>query len=281
MNIIYPYIAVDLDGTLLNSDKRISFTDYYAIKLYTSLGGKVILATGRSPLSTKWVAENLGIEKCFVAFNGAYIQLDNEKDFDLIKSIFSVSDIGYLVKLSNYLGLEYLMYNHESIIINETTPLNKRWLNDLLDFSYLQTQTGYSEYSKKFKIIYWNKSVNLTNGILKFVVLPNKREEFEKMFTILQSSGFSLNRTPRYIEITNIFYDKGKALEKILEKNNCTIKDIMAIGDNYNDLSMLQSAKLGIVMANSPMDIQKKIKNITSSNNANGVAEAIINYAIC
>ncbi|WP_310605566.1 HAD family hydrolase, partial [Anaerosporobacter sp.] len=102
-----------------------------------------------------------------------------------------------------------------------------------------------------------------------------------KIFTILQNCGFCLNKTPRYIEITNNFYDKERALEKILEKNGCAITEIMAIGDNYNDLSMLQSAKLGIVVANSPMDIQKQIKNVTSSNNNDGVAEAIINYAIC
>lgn len=280
LNIAYPYIAIDLDGTLLNADKRISYADFYAIKLYTSLGGKVILATGRSPLSTAWVAENLGIEKSLVAFNGAYIQFGDEKQYDFIESRFQVSDIEYLLSLCDNLGLEYLMYNNDSMIINEITPLNKRWLNDLLDFSYLKVQTDCREYSKRFKVIQWDKTVQLMNRILKFVVLPNKKDEFEKMFSILQNCGFCLNKTPRYIEITNNYYNKGSALEKILKKDGCTITEIMAIGDNYNDLSMLRPAKLGVVVANSPIDIREQIKNVTSSNNNNGVAEAIIHYAI-
>lgn len=280
MKIVYPYIAIDLDGTLLNSEKKISYADYYAIKLYTSLGGKIILASGRSPLSTEWVAENLSIEKSIVAFNGAFIQCGSEKQYDLIESIFQVKDIEHLLKLCDDFELEYIMYNYDSMIINDVTPLNRRWLNDLLDFSYLKTNANYSEYLGRFHVIKWNRTAELMEGILKFVVLPNKMDAFEKMFSILQNQDFSLNKTPRYIEITNNFYDKGKALEKILEGTDFLINDIMVIGDNYNDLSMLRAAKLGVVVDNSPLDIKKQIKNMVSNNDNNGVTEAILRYAI-
>ena len=280
MKIVYPYIAVDLDGTLLNSHKKISYADYYALKLYISLGGKIILASGRSPLSTEWIAENLSIEKSIVAFNGAFIQCRSEKQYDLIESIFQVKDIEWLLGLCNEFELEYIMYNYDSMIINDVTPLNKRWLNDLLDFSYLKTNADYSEYLDRFHVIKWNGSTEFMDRILKFVVLPNKIEAFEKMFSILQTQDFSLNKTPRYIEITNSFYDKRKALEKILEGTDFSINDIMVIGDNYNDLSMLSAAKLGVVVDNSPLDIKKQIKNVVSNNDNNGVAEAILRYAI-
>lgn len=280
MKIVYPYIAVDLDGTLLNSHKKISYADYYALKLYTSLGGKIILASGRSPLSTEWIAENLSIEKSIVAFNGAFIQCRSEKQYDLIESIFQVKDIEWLLGICNEFELEYIMYNHDSMIINDVTPLNKRWLNDLLDFSYLRTNADYSEYLDRFHVIKWNGLTEFMDRILKFVVLPNKIEAFEKMFSILQTQDFSLNKTPRYIEITNSFYDKGKALEKILEGTDFSINDIMVIGDNYNDLSMLSAANLGVVVDNSPLDIKKQIKNVVSNNDNNGVAEAILRYAI-
>lgn len=280
MKIVYPYIAVDLDGTLLNSHKKISYADYYALKLYISLGGKIILASGRSPLSTEWIAENLSIEKSIVAFNGAFIQCRSDKQYDLIESIFQVKDIEWLLGLCNEFELEYIMYNYDSMIINDVTPLNKRWLNDLLDFSYLKTNADYSEYLNRFHVIKWNGSTEFMDRILKFVVLPNKIEAFEKMFSILQTQDFSLNKTPRYIEITNSFYDKRKALEKILEGTDFSINDIMVIGDNYNDLSMLSAAKLGVVVDNSPLDIKKQIKNVVSNNDNNGVAEAILRYAI-
>lgn len=280
MKIVYPYIAVDLDGTLLNSHKKISYADYYALKLYISLGGKIILASGRSPLSTEWIAENLSIEKSIVAFNGAFIQCRSDKQYDLIESIFQVKDIEWLLGLCNEFELEYIMYNYDSMIINDVTPLNKRWLNDLLDFSYLKTNADYSEYLDRFHVIKWNGSTEFMDRILKFVVLPNKIEAFEKMFSILQTQDFSLNKTPRYIEITNSFYDKRKALEKILEGTDFSINDIMVIGDNYNDLSMLSAAKLGVVVDNSPLDIKKQIKNVVSNNDNNGVAEAILRYAI-
>lgn len=156
MRIVYPYIAVDLDGTLLNSHKKIDYVDYYALKLYMSLGGKVILASGRSPLSTEWIAENLSIEKSIVAFNGAFIQYRSEKQYDLIESIFQIEEVEWLLGLCNEFGLEYIMYTHDSMIINDVTPLNKRWLNDLLDFSYLKTNADYSEYLDRFHVIEWN-----------------------------------------------------------------------------------------------------------------------------
>lgn len=280
MRIVYPYIAVDLDGTLLNSHKKIDYVDYYALKLYMSLGGKVILASGRSPLSTEWIAENLSIEKSIVAFNGAFIQYRSEKQYDLIESIFQIEDVEWLLGLCNEFGLEYIMYTHDSMIINDVTPLNKRWLNDLLDFSYLKTNADYSEYLDRFHVIEWNGATEFIDRILKIVVLPNKIEAFEKMFAILQTQDFSLNKTPRYIEITNSIYDKRKALEKVLEETDFSINDIMAIGDNYNDLTMLSAAKLGVVVDNSPLDIKKQIKNIVSNNDNNGVAEAILRYAI-
>ena len=108
MKIVYPYIAVDLDGTLLNSQKKISYADYYALKLYISLGGKIILASGRSPLSTEWIAENLSIEKSIVAFNGAFIQCRSDKQYDLIESIFQVKDIEWLLGLCNEFELSLI-----------------------------------------------------------------------------------------------------------------------------------------------------------------------------
>lgn len=280
MKIVYPYIAIDLDGTLLNSKKRISTVDYYAIKLYSSLGGKIILASGRSPLSTEWVAENLKVEKSIVAFNGAYIRSKHEKRFDMFKSVFKTEDLEFLIKTCDKFELEYIMYTSDSIIIKEVTPLNRRWLNDILDFSYLENKVDYNEYSSRFKVIRLNEVVDFMDGILKFVVLPNRLEAFENMFAVLQEHDFSLNKTPRYIEITNNYYDKGKALEKILAASGYSMKDIMAIGDNYNDLSMLRGAGLGVVVGNSPSIIQQQVDCVVSDNDNNGVAEAILQYAI-
>ncbi len=280
MKICFPYIALDLDGTLLNSQKKISFTDFYAIRLFTSLGGKVLLASGRSPISTEWIAENLGIDKRLVAFNGSFVQIGEEREYSYIQSAFSENELSYLLNLVENIGLEYITYERDSVRIKRETSLNKRWLSELLNFDYLNTNANYEEYNRKFKLIKGDNATQKMSGILKFVILPNKLMAFEDVFIALQNKGFCLNRTPRYIEITKNSCDKRFGISKILEDSEYSISDIMAIGDNYNDISMLTSAKLGVAVDNSSTEIKKIAGTVTSSNDNNGVAEAIMKYAI-
>ncbi|XJZ27049.1 HAD family hydrolase [Bacillota bacterium Lsc_1132] len=70
----YPLLAVDLDGTLFTDEKEIELETIEALQEYRDRGGKVVISSGRSPLSTKWVAETIGIEgEPIIAYNGAII----------------------------------------------------------------------------------------------------------------------------------------------------------------------------------------------------------------
>lgn len=280
MKICFPCIALDLDGTLLNSKKQISFTDYYAIRLFVSLGGRVLLASGRSPISTEWIAENLGVDKCLVAFNGSFVQKQEDNEYRYIESTFSEDEISYLLNLVENMGLEYILYERDTIRIKQETPLNKRWLSELLNFDYLNTNANYEEYNRKLRLIKGDNATQKMSDILKLVILPNNIIEFRNVFCALQDKGFSLNKTVRYIEITKKSYDKRFGISKILEDVEYSISDIMAIGDNYNDISMLKSAKLGVSVDNSSVEIKRVADMVTSSNDNNGVAEAILKYAI-
>lgn len=83
-----------------------------------------------------------------------------------------------------------------------------------------------------------------------------------------------------YTEITKENINKWNALENLAKHLNIKIEEIVAIGDNQNDLEMIQNAGLGIIMGNSALASKKLNKIITKSNDENGVAEAINKYIL-
>ena len=84
-----------------------------------------------------------------------------------------------------------------------------------------------------------------------------------------------LRSAPYFIEILNTNVNKGNAVQKIAEHLKITPEKIMCIGDQDNDLAMLQYAGLGVAMGNAPEEIKKVAKFITLSNKEHGVAVAI------
>ena len=70
----YSLLAMDLDGTLLNSRTQISAANIAAIQEFRARGGSVVICSGRSPLSTRWIAANVGLTEPIITYNGAILQ---------------------------------------------------------------------------------------------------------------------------------------------------------------------------------------------------------------
>ena len=106
---------------------------------------------------------------------------------------------------------------------------------------------------------------NLTNA------MQNVNEKFYKEFSMVRSS-------PIFLEFLNKNSDKGKAIIELAKYLNIDMKDVMAIGDANNDISMIKAAGIGVAMDNAFDEVFEYANYRTESNNNSGVAKAIMKY---
>ena len=276
MKLRFPFLFLDLDGTLLNAQKRISLSDYNAIRLYRSLGGRIFLASGRSPISVEWIASCIGAEHSYIAFNGAHICVDCNLVYE---NIFEEDEVRFLYSLADEYNLECLAYTRDTMVLDQISNFSKRWIEQIIPLGYLESNHARISFQKKSNIVY-RRDFHGLSSVLKIVVLPSNIEQYETFYKILSGFSFQLNRTPRYIEITKRGSDKYTGLQKILSHLNLSAKKAMSIGDNENDYTMMKGTGFSVAVENATEEIKSISNAIVSSNNNNGVSEAINTYAL-
>jgi Cof subfamily protein (haloacid dehalogenase superfamily) len=104
-------------------------------------------------------------------------------------------------------------------------------------------------------------------------IIPLIPESFMEKYTVVKS-------TPFFLEILNKEVHKGAALERLATHLGLDRSEVMALGDNENDVTMIEYAGLGIAMANATENVKNAADIITASNDEHGVAEAIKQYIL-
>lgn len=293
LNLSYKLLAIDLDGTLLNSYGEISEENKKAIKKAQENGIEVVLASGRVPDSIERYAKEIDSQKFLIAGNGTILKdiqkneiiydnfISKEKALKIIKmceenSVFCnvYTQKTIITKELNY-NVQY--YYYENSKKDDELRTNINVVNDI--YKYVE-QINTSPISKinicdENKIIF-NSIVNKLKRINGVTILD---VEHMSKKVIKKGSEF-IDLQYYYTEITNEMADKWEAIKELARIMKIQKNEIIAIGDNINDEKMINNAGLGIVMGDSALSI-KNVKNIiTKSNNENGVAYAIKNYIL-
>lgn len=267
----YKLIAIDMDGTLLNSKNNVSNRTKKAIIKAKEKGVHVVLSTGRILKSAIYYSQKLGLKNPIVASNGGIIVDENSNliykkplDKQSIKKIADMAD-------------EDDVYFH---LYDETKFYSSRKVQEFLDF-YRQDDEKTSIDFQLFKHI--DEIINTENlNIYKFLFidenkrkLQNFREKISTISDISISSSWSNN-----VEAMALNVSKGEALSKLSEILNIKLKDIITIGDSENDLSMLNISGLSVAMGNASHKIKEKADYITDTNDNDGVAKAIEKFIL-
>lgn len=281
-------IAIDLDGTLLNSYGEISDENREAIRKSKEQGARVILASGRMISSVKNFAIDLQTDRYIICGNGTSIY-DLEKDETIYENYMDKEKALEIIKVCEENSVFYSVYTENAIICKS---LN---YNVLVYYS----ENANKEESKKTNInivenVYEYIDKINTKNILKINVCDSDKIIFEGMLRKIRGiSNINLleisNMTRRvvkngseelvlqyfYTEISNENVNKWTAIQKLSKILQIESKDIIAIGDNINDKMMIENAGTGIVMGNGSLALQTQKGHIVSDNNQNGVAEGI------
>lgn len=269
---MYKIIACDLDETLLNTNRTISKEDIEAIQKAKELGVKFVPATGRGFNTVDGTLKDLGLfeqeNEYVISYNGGAIT--ENKNHKLLH--FE----GITFELASELYKRGLKYN---VCIHVYTK------DMVYAYNYLQEEIDYLAGRMEVTEIF-DDNIDFLKGqdIVKCLYMNtdysylNKIEKELKDITQDIDVSYSSNR---YIEFNHRGVNKGAGLQSLADLIGVDIKDTIAIGDNFNDLSMIKVAGLGVGVQNTIENMKKECDYITDATcNESAVAEVIHKFIL-
>ncbi len=262
-------IASDMDGTLLNDNHEIDKATAEAIKKAEESGIIFVISTGREYENVKYILDKKDIKCQCILSNG------NENSAKEIIQIFKDNNISYRMFTDKGIfttstrekALEELTFRTLTFDKNLTKEEAKKIAEKENFFTCLK----YVEDVEKFfedgieirKFVAFHEDIELLNKL---------KRQIEKIGGLAISSSFNDN-----IEITDINAQKGIILEKVITKMGIDKKDVVILGDSFNDYSMFEIFEESVAMKNAIPEVKKIAKYITDTNDNQGVAKAIYN----
>lgn len=290
---MYKLVAIDLDGTLLNSYGEVSSENKEKIQKAMKRGTEVVLASGRPIMSVKNLANEIGCNHYMICGNGAITYNIQEEEI-VYHRFLEKTKVLQLIKICEENSIFYNVYTKDTIL---TKNLNYNIL------FYHQENASKPEEKKTHITIMQNIEEYIQNraeeDYLKITICDNDKVVFgsiiRKLRTIKNVDVLDVAHMSRkmikdgtenvsmeyyYTEITNTNVDKWQAIKSLAETLNIKQEEVMTIGDNMNDAEMVKEAGLGIMMGNSAPYIKEMADIVVADNDHDGVAEAIKTYIL-
>ncbi|AQP54080.1 haloacid dehalogenase [Vagococcus penaei] len=265
-------IAIDLDGTLLKDDKTISDRNKQALVQAKREGVKVVICTGRPLIAIEPILDRLELRDAgdySITFNGGAIQ-KNDTGEEIFSDSLSLADVKETAELMTTLDLPLDVLSKDQCIHIPTATATHQsiyeTLNPLLTFVH-QTTASLTETQIFNKMVVGVAQSYLDQQISN---IPN---EFHAKFNIMKSR-------PNLLEILPKTVSKANGIQKLTDILGIKQSEVMALGDEENDESMIEYAGLGVVMENGNVELKKIAQYIAPSNEEDGVAVAVEKFVL-
>ncbi|MBH5316209.1 Cof-type HAD-IIB family hydrolase [Paenibacillus sp. GSMTC-2017] len=258
-------IVLDLDGTLLSSDKLISSRNYRTVKRCFDTGIHIIVATARPPRAANQFVENFPFVDYLVYYNGALLTCKSKQSQrhisipmeisqqinNFIESHAPQSLITYEVNDSWYTctSVPDSQYRHFGIRTNDPKP-------QVVDKDFIRSLSP-------TKILFLNDS------ICKDVI-----ERFGDYVNVIATDGGVL------VQIMDKSASKEDAVQYVLSDIGVNLENVMVFGDDFNDLGLFYKCGFPIAMGNAIIELKNCAKHITESNDNDGVAVALEKFVL-
>ncbi len=250
-------VAIDLDGTLLNSDHKLSPKNIEVLRNLEEKGIHIIITTGRAYEAMVKFYNEIGLHGEIICYNGSVIYDKNHNP--IWKNTLDHKTGLELVKI----GEKFNTYHHGFID-------NKWVLPEMSDIAEnYKHRSGLSETLVDFH--------QLENIAFTKMMYIGENEILMDIYNVLDDKfGNKLYKAfsnPNFLEIMHRDSSKANALSFLLAMKGLTTENLLAIGDGYNDFEMLSMAGIGVVMENAPEELKKHFTHKALSNNHNGVGK--------
>lgn len=269
---MYKLIACDLDETLLNDQHMITKENEEAIQEARKYGVKFVPATGRGFNSVKKILDKLDLsgksDEYVIALNGSIVVNNNGEhlkkpecmEFELVNKLFS-SGLHYNICIELY--TENMVYGYR---LNQD---EKNFLDGRMEYiEFLEPNIHFLKNESIIKILFVNTDYSYLEDIKK------------ELGDIVAETNVSFSSN-RYMEFNSKGVSKGAGLENLAKLLGINLEDVIAIGDNFNDLTMIQKAGLGVGVRNAGAEIKKACTYVTqATNNESAVAEVVRRFIL-
>ncbi|MFD3446773.1 Cof-type HAD-IIB family hydrolase [Microbacteriaceae bacterium 4G12] len=265
----YKMIVLDLDDTLLRDDHTISTRTKEALMEAQQLGVKVVLASGRPTYAMRKIAEELHLAEYgsfILSFNGAKI-INCQTNEELFSSTLSPQTVHELYDISRQEDVWIHTYVGDTIVTESHNQYTKIE-GDITGMPVIEVS---------------NFKEAVTEPVVKVLMLedPEKLANVEKKLQQELAGKLSVMRSkPFFLEFTEAGVTKGTSLSQLIEKLGITREEVIAMGDSYNDLAMIEFAGLGVAMGNAPDDIKESANYVTDTNMNDGVAKVVERFVL-
>lgn len=276
-------VATDMDGTLLNARHEISNRNKQAVLDMQAKGIDVIVATGRSFPEAYIPVKRAGLTLPYICINGAEIRNESKqvigsthllpKDISRAMATLNKYEVYFDLFIDEYVYVLSIEKQIDMFIKIGSSAEQSVPEDTIRQTVYSRVEQGFIREVGSYDSILQEhgetvyKMLGICTDDRQFKQATRELEAFEQL--AISSSGKGI------IEITHVNAQKGIALEKYATSKGIDMRDVMVIGDNYNDISMMEKAGISVAMENAPDDIKAICTHETSTSEKDGFAQAI------
>lgn len=273
-------IVTDLDGTLLNSNSQINpKTKETLLKLQRD-GYHLVLASGRPTPSVVGIAKELEMDlydSYILTFNGAHVMNFQSKEVIYQQPLSVESSKAILGHLESFEVVPMVCIDDTMYVEDVFAGMveHQGVMKNIIEFESRIGNYKLCEVNNLKDFVSQPLSKILITGNVDYLEanLEAFREPFATTNTITKSADF-------FVEFTDFGVDKARSLETILNKIGASMENVIAFGDGMNDLTLIQSAKIGVAMGNSSQTLKSHANYVTDSNDNDGIVLALEHFGI-
>ncbi|MBC1713712.1 HAD family phosphatase [Listeria welshimeri] len=271
-------IILDIDGTLLNDDKKISPETKKALITAQQNGVKLILASGRPTTGMHLYAEQLEMKKyhgLLVSYNGAKV-VDCQTKEELFNQTLTIAEGKAVLEHMKQFEVKVMIDKDDYMYVNNVYDCYIPYKGEEINIIQYESRGGNFKLCEKEDLAaFLDYRINkiLTAGDPGYM-----QKNYQAMMAPFKNTLNCVFTADFYFEFTAKNVDKAKALDTVLTPMGIHAENIIAFGDGHNDITMVKYAGTGIAMDNAVPKLKAVANSITLSNNKDGIAHVLNNF---
>ncbi|WP_315459575.1 Cof-type HAD-IIB family hydrolase, partial [uncultured Streptococcus sp.] len=270
----------DIDGTLTNSEKKITPKTKEALLAAQEQGARLILASGRPVSGMQDFAKELAMDKhhgLLVAYNGAVV-VDCESGDILFNQAVTVEEEQAVLEHVKQFDVIPMISKGDYMYVNDVYNNMIHWEKKNLDINIIE----YESRGGKYLLAEKRDLAAFADFPLNKILLAGSSDylaaHYKEIAAPFEGKLSSMFTADFYYEFTAQGIDKAKALDTVLAPLGYQPEDMIAFGDGQNDACMLTYSGTAVAMANAVQELKDIADIITLSNDEDGIAETLRDY---
>jgi len=271
-------ILLDIDGTLVNTEKKITPRTKEALLKAQEHGARLVIASGRPPRGLERFAEELDMKShhgMFIGFNGAQV-IDCQNGEIIYEHAMSAEDTRSVLRHISRFEVQPMIVHGEYMFVNDAYKGVLQLENGPKNIMEHEAHGNHYPLCEVFDLasfVDFPVEKILTLGQPEYL-----QQHWQEMAAPFQDRLASMFTAPFYYEYTAKGIDKAAAIRESLHKLGYTREEMIAFGDAQNDKTMIEYAGIGVAMGNATDELKAAADEITASNDEDGIAESLYRH---